>query len=297
MQKDNLTLDKMELYATIKYVKYEDLIKLLKEPKLKLTTKNINWLTKKVLPNIVKIFNENKAFISYFNNELKNIIYLLVVNVQSLKKLQLEIVLAQFKELINNSKITLDVYMLINEFIGNQKSINKNELIVIIELMINKIIYDKGSIWDNKAVKGNYLYNPVMKWKKEWKYSNKILIEDFLNKLKSYEIQQQIQISQGFLIDLYYISNDEIQDLIKTYVLGIINLNKIVGDDESEVSNYGLKITFKLFLAIEKFIEINDDLIEEIKQYPLQEKNNIYFLEQITGQVHHIWWKNWKERI
>lgn len=281
VQNKHLTLDKMELFATIKYIEYKNLIQILEnfEQKLNLTTKNTNWLIKKVLPNIVKIFNENKTFISYFNDELKNIIYLLV-SVQSLNKLQLEMVLVQFKELINNSKITLDVYILINELIGNHNNINKNDLIIIIELMINKIIYDKASVWDKRAVEHNYLYNPTMQWKKEWKYSNKALIEDFLNKLKSYDIERQIKITQGFLYNIRCISDNEIQEKIKSYILDI--------DLEKITNNYGLKITFKLFLVIKEFIEINNSLIEEIKKYPLETKDNVYFLGKITGQVKYL---------
>ena len=64
-----------------------------------------------------------------------------------------------------------------------------------------------------------------------------------------------------------------------------IDIDKVVNNDDMITSNYGLKITFKLFLLINNFIELSDDLINEVKLYPEKEGNNIYFLGQITGQV------------
>ena len=59
----------------------------------------------------------------------------------------------------------------------------------------------------------------------------------------------------------------------------MLNIELNLKDTKNQIdeTDYGLKISFKLFLAIHKFIKINDNLIKEIKLYPKKAKNNLYF--------------------
>jgi hypothetical protein len=283
MQNEYFTFDKMELFAIIKYISYKDLIELLDEfesKQFKIDTKTLNWLTIKCFPNVIILFYENKTLYSHFINELQNILYILSLVVLNTK--QIKIILKQLKILIHNSNfsLNLNIYQQINKLIDSQESINKEDLIDILELMINNIICNKGSKRDFQVIEDNFLWSPFKHLSQQnISYDNKSLISNFLNELKQYSEKQKIQLSKGFLSNIYLISNEEIKKMIKDFMLNI-NLDSL--------KNYGLKISFKLFLAIQKFIEIDENLIEEIKQYPERDGDNIYFLDQITGQVRYL---------
>ncbi len=307
MQREYYTLDKMELFSIVKYITYKDLIELIEDFdkfKLNIDTKTLNWLIIKVLPNIVNLFLKDKSILyAHFGNELKNILYIL--SMEALNKKQLSVVLKEFKNLITNSSrqysMNLDIYKLINGFIDLQDNIKEKDLVDIIELMIDKIICNKGSIWDYQAIEDNYIWSPFKHLSNQKKsYGNTRLIKKFLDELSEYEIKKKIQLSQGFLYNIYLLSNEEIKEMIKDFILNInctdiketdlkdINIHNTQNFDFDSLDNYGLKISFKLFLAIHEFIDIDKIFIDEVNQYPEREKENIYFLGQITGQVRYL---------
>lgn len=302
MQEENFRLDKLELFVVVKYITYKDLIELIEEFenfKLKIETKTLNWLAIKVFPNIVKLYNENKNLYSHFSDELKSILYICCFDNLSTK--QLEIMLGQIKFLISSRKINLDIYEQINKFIDSQTNINQKDLIDILEMMIDKIICSKGNVWDYQALENNNLWSPFKHLNNQnIVYDNIELVKSFLRELEKFNTKQKIQLSKGFLINVYNISNEEIKELIKKFMLGInleglsesnlenIDIANTQNFDFDGLNNYGLKISFKLFLAIQEFIEINDQFIGEIKQYPEMDKDNLYFLGQVTGQVRYL---------
>ena len=302
MQKEYYTLDKLELSVVMKYITFKDLIELIDEFenfKLRFEIKTLNWMIIKVFPNIVKLYNENKTLYSHFSDELKNILY--ICSLVNLTTKQLEVMLEQIKFLINSRKINLDVYEQINKFIDNQENINKKDLIDIVEMMINKIICNKGNFWDYQAIENNNLWSPFKHLNnRNIIYDNINLIKKFLQELEKFNTKQKIQLSKGFIINLYNIGNDEIKELVKKFMLNIkleeleesnlkdINIGNTPKFNFDGLNNYGLKISFKLFLAIQNLINIDDKFMEEVKQYPEQDKDNLYFLGQITGQVRYL---------
>lgn len=302
MQSKYFTLDKLELFVVIKYITNKDLIELIAEFenfKLKIETKTLNWLTIKVFPNIVKLYHEDKSIYSHFTNELRNVLY--ICSTDSLTKKQINIMLKQIKFLITNRKINLDIYEQINQFIDSQENINQKDLIDIVEMMIDKIICNKGNIWDYQVIEDNNFWSPFKHLNSQnISYENIELIKKFLQELNKFNNKQKIQLSKGFLINLYLISNEAIKNLIKDFMLSIniddinesnlknLDINNTQDFDFDGLNNYGLKISFKLFLAIQKFIKIDGQFIEEIKKYPEMDKDNLYFLGQITGQVRYL---------
>jgi hypothetical protein len=289
IQNKYLTLDKMELYATIKYIEHKELIRLFGSINLELNIlpKDINWIVKKVLPNIVSLYNEDKTIYSHFRDELENIFYIL--SLQNLTNYQSKAILKQFKIIIESHKIRLDMYETINKFIESQNDIEHNGLIEILELMINKFICVKWNYYDYEVLEKNYFYSPFkhLSNDKTFKYKNKILIEKLLITIQKYDEIQKIHLSKGFLMNLHLISNKKIQKMIKNFMLNI-DTKKIKKDDSSKVSNYGLKLSFKVFLAIKNFIKVDKKLIKEIQNYPKKERDNIYFLGEITSQVRYL---------
>jgi hypothetical protein len=302
MQEENFSLDKLELFVVVKYIAYKDLIELFNEFenfKLKINTKTLNWLTIKVFPNIVQLYYNDQTLYPHFSDELRKVLY--ICSLENLTVKQLEIILKEIKFLISSGKINLDIYEQINKFIDSQENINQNDLIDILEMMIDKIICSKGNIWDYQAIENNTLWSPFKHLNEQnIKYSNIKLIKSFLQEIEQFNIKQKIQLSIGFLINIYYISNEEIKELIKEFMLNInlkelnesnlenIDISNTQNFDFDGLNNYGLKISFKLFLAIHKFININNNFIEEVKQYPEKDKGNLYFLGRITGQVKYL---------
>jgi len=279
----------MELYATIKYIEHKELIRLFGSINLELNIlpKDINWIVKKVLPNIVSLYNEDKTIYSHFRDELENIFYIL--SLQNLTNYQSKAILKQFKIIIESHKIRLDMYETINKFIEAQNDIEHNGLIEILELMINKFICVKWNYYDYEVLEKNYFYSPFkhLSNDKTFKYKNKILIEKLLITIQKYDEIQKIHLSKGFLMNLHLISNKKIQKMIKNFMLNI-DTKKIKKDDSSKVSNYGLKLSFKVSLAIKNFIKVDKKLIKEIQNYPKKERDNIYFLGEITSQVRYL---------
>ena len=305
MQREYFTLDKMELLATIKYITHKDLIELIsdfEDFKLKIDSKTLNWFTIKVFPNIVKLYidiDNDKVINSRFSNELKNILY--VCRLAELDQKQLKIVLEQIRTLINSRKLNLDIYEQINDFINSQDNIEEEDLINILEMMIDKIICNKANFFDYQVIENNSLWSPFKHLiKNDNKYKNISLINKFLNELKDFKIKQKVQLSQGFLINLYNISNEEIRELIKEYMLNIdidslyepdskdVDVNNTQNYDFDGLNNYELKISFKLFLAIQKIIEVDENFIEEIQSFPEKHKGDLYFLGRITGQIKYL---------
>ena len=47
------------------------------------------------------------------------------------------------------------------------------------------------------------------------------------------------------------------------------------------MKNYDLRISFKLFLAIQEFIDINKEFIKEIEEYPEKSKKQLFLIEYI----------------
>ena len=195
----------------------------------------------------------------------------------------------------------MDIYKQINDFINSQDNIEEDDLIIILEMMIDKIICNKANFLDYQVIENNYLWSPFKHLSKnDNKYKNISLINKFLNELKDFKTKQKVQLSQGFLINLYNISNEEIRELIKEFMLNIdtdslnepdlkdVNITNIQNFDFDGLNNYEFKISFKLFLAIQKIIEIDENFIEEIQSFPEKQKSDSFFLGQITGQIRYL---------
>ncbi len=106
--------------------------------------------------------------------------------------------LKQIKFLITNKKINLDIYEQINQFIDSQENINQEDLIDIVEMMIDKIICNKGR--DYQVIEDNNFWSPFKHLNSQnISYKNIELIKKFLQELNKFNNKQKIQLSKGFL--------------------------------------------------------------------------------------------------
>jgi len=292
LKKKSFSLDKLEVYTIVKYINHKDLIDItseFKEFQLSIDNKVLNWLILKVLPNVVSLYSEKNTIYSRFSDELKNIFYL--CQFATLTSKQSKEGIQQIKALISKGRVEIDIYRSINNFILNTEKAEEKDLTLIIELMINKIICKTGNFHDYQAIEYNYLWSPFKHLNERgFLYQNKPLVKKLLNELEEHDIEQQVKISQRFLINLYHISSEEIKDLIKTFMLNI-KLDDIgVKSDRNDypIKSYGFKVSFKLFLAISEIIDVTDELIEAVKKYPEEDQDNLFFLGRITNQVKYL---------
>ncbi|MBR0572848.1 SIR2 family protein [Pasteurella atlantica] len=281
IQNSYFTLDKLEIFVVIKYIENRALIELIDEFddfELKLETKVLNDLTINAFPNIVKLYFENESIYPHFSNELKNVLF--ICSKCSLTEKQASTMLKEIKHLIVSRKIDLDIYRQINQFIDSQENMSPNDLIDIVEMMIDKLICNKGNDWHYQITENNHFWSPFKHLNnKKISYNNIELITTLLNELDKLEAKSQIQLAKVFLINLYYISSQEIQKLIKDFMINI---------DTDGLSNCSLKISFKLFLALENFIIVDETLIDEVKKYPEMAKGNLFHLGEIASQVKYL---------
>jgi hypothetical protein len=90
-----------------------------------------------------------------------------------------------------------------------------------------------------------------------------------LEKLQGYNVSEQIDIGQCFLLNIFSFSNESIKQKIKKFVSSI--------DIESEKESYK-RIQFILNMIIYDFRQVNDAIINEI---------NIFIKPYITGNAFH----------
>lgn len=296
VQSDNITLNKLELFSCIKYIKesnlellFEDYIKVEDEKRLILDIENQKDLLK-ILANIVKhMRNNNTDIFSKFEENWKKTIFLF--SIAKLDKVTINSILEGFVYVLNTSKNSISIYKTINRFLELQfrlykEEFDSNRLITIIELVLNKIVYKNYNWHELEAIKSNYISNiyGYLRSINKSIFNNETLVNKLIVELDDWKIEQQIEISKYFLISLYYISNEEIKTKIKKFILSI---------NFTELDDINSKIQFELFLLINDFKEeiIISELIGNIKNDIIEYKDGKSFsthLYQLESEIKYL---------
>lgn len=258
VQSSDVTLNNLELFSCIKYIKDSDL-ELIFEPYIKVEDTKRFVLCEdkqkfllKILANIVKhIRNDDNIVFPRFEENWKKTIFLF--SIAKLDKKTLNRVLEGFTHVLNTSKNSISIYKAINRFLGLQYTLYKEEidsskLINIIEIVLNKIIYKNYNGHELHAIKSNYISNiyGYLGTIDNFNFDNKQLVDTLVIELNSWGTKEQTEISKYFLISLYYISSVEIKELIKDFIVNI---------DFSELKENSEKINFELFLLMNDFMD------------------------------------------
>ena len=91
--------------------------------------------------------------------------------------------------------------------------------------------------------------------------------------MKEFEIKTQINISKYFLLNIYDFSSEEIQNIIKNYVMNLDTKNLEIND----------LIEFKLLLLTRDIIKMNDfDFENKIMEYIESYRNDKGFLRFVS---------------
>lgn len=265
---DYKTLEKFELYSCIKYIKTEKLKDIfdtyldeksndfkkfiLDDDETEYLIYLLNSLTS-ILENISDIY-QVQEFETYWINTL----YLISLsNYQDIKTI-VEIFTKVLK-----IRSSINIYREINLFLRIQKyifesDINNQMLFSLLEIAINKIITSNYNGWDLHLLESNTLLNYLLDEKEENKYSNFELIDSLLQTLKKFDDKTQVNISKYFLLSIYDVSDDGVQNSIKTFLMDL-NFDSIEIVDLLE---------FKLLLLSRDLITFDDfDFEEKINKF------------------------------
>ncbi|ADN08108.1 SIR2 family protein [Sulfurimonas autotrophica] len=270
VQEENIVLNQLEIFSCIKFLKEKSLKRIFESysnkessKRLVLDTENQKYLLQ-VLANTVKhIRNNDTNNFSIFENSWKKTMYLL--SISKLEKEIMENILEGFTFILNTSNNSISTYQTINTFLGLQYSLYKEQfdsskLISLIELVLNKIIYQNYNGRELYAIKSNYINNiyAYLEMDTNFNYDNLKLVQKLLFEFNSWELAQKVEISQYFLISLYHISNEKIKEEIKTFINNI---------EYKNIESLFEQIDFQLFLLITEFQSVDiEDLSEKIKE-------------------------------
>lgn len=284
------TLNQIELYSCIKYIPETELDLILnkfyatdeldKKNYLNISEENKKWLLEKVLPNISSLFINLKNLTNNHPQYLYNIIFLL--SLIRLDKNEIKTIMDTLFNTILVAKNTLGIYESMNKFLYIQFTLYKSkiddtDLIKILEMIINKLICKNYNGHDYHAISSNSIQN-IYGYMQENKciFTNQNLIIKLLLELEEFSIEEKIKLSQSLLIKIYQISNIDIQEKIKTFIL---NTNK-------EQTNTNL--VFELFLLIYSFKTFDSKLISELNVYLEKYKDGKTFSSTLFTLKHQL---------
>ena len=271
IQKDRVTLSKIELYSCIKYIDYKDLRLLFNDyygkdssnkGKLQIDKELKDWLINTVFENITTQYLSSSKFSGDFEHYIKNTMFILSLlkhNKQDANRI-FEII----SKILKEGKNTLTVFESINLFMGIQHNLHNLKiapefLINTIETLINKLVYKKLTGHEHIAITRNELSN-LYGYASKGKvvFENEKIIDKLLSEIETYPISDKIEITQNFILNIYEISNQSIKDKIKEFTLSIDI------KDEKEVEK---QIIFENTLVIFDFKTFSIELKQLTEKY------------------------------
>lgn len=270
-ENNQVPLNKIQLYACIKFVKYETLRYLfkfedsqntsIKFKRLFISEDDKTWLIEKVLPNLLDICILRRQRDNYLDTVLNTIFLLALVNI---KPEQINTVLNLFLDIISNKQIydlIIGIFDIIIIFLDYQRdaldpNINKENLLNLLEVVISKIgkneihILQIWNIINIIVIFANYAKGKII-------FDNEILISKMLIDLKTIELNDSTRIA-NLLSAIYIISTAKIQGEIEQFIVQL--------EVENKLEEYAMcclmlinlsqkKLENKLITTIERYID------------------------------------------
>jgi hypothetical protein len=271
IQKETVTLSKIELYSCIKYIDYKELRLLLdeyydknsaKKGKLQIDKELKDWLINTVFENITTQYLSSPKPFNGFEHYIQNTMF--VLSLLKHDKDDVKRIFGIISKILKDGRNTLTVFESINLFMGIQYNlhnlqINQEFLIDIIETFVNKLVCKKLTRHEHIALTRNELSN-LYGYATLGKvvFKNETIIDKLLAEVKTYLISEKIEITQNFILNIYEISNKKIKDKIKEFALSI-DVN-----NENEVEK---RIIFENTLVIFGFKEFSTELTQDTEKY------------------------------
>ena len=131
----------------------------------------------------------------------------------------------------------------------------------IIETLLTKFISNDISGYEDFAISQNRLSNLLgCASLSHIEFKNKDILSKFLTLISHRDKTEKLDMAQGFILQLYCISNSECKELIKEFVKG--NLNAKESEDIDYLANY---YSFKIYLHLIEIEKLEDSFISEVE--------------------------------
>lgn len=270
--------NKTILYTAIKYIKTKDLKDILdafinKKLTIDIDNELHTWLIDVVLENCIQNYCNRIGVWSKLESYLENT--LLLLSVLKNTKEQTDKILDMLNSLVKNTHNTLQVFDEINLFLGIQynsfenKNIDGNKTLNIVTSLLRKFVSNNISGYEDFAITQNKLTNLLgCSSLSKVQFSDKDLLKKFLKMIEQRDISEQLDMSQGFILQLYCISDDNCKEEIKAFTKGNIG-NKSDRAEFDYLANY---YSFKIYLHLLDIEKLEDsfknELEELINKYP-----------------------------
>lgn len=276
--KNNLWIpNKTELYTIIRYIKTKDLKEILdlftsKKIGIDISSIEHDWLINIVLENCVNNYCNRVGVFTKMESFLENTLLILAVLKNS--KEQTSVILDKLNKLVQNTHNTIQVFDEINLFLGIQynfienKNIDGQKTLDIVESLLKKFVSNNVSGYEDFALSQNKLSNLLGCISlSNIKFSDKTILEQFLKIINKRSVNEQLDMLQGFILQLYCISDEKCKTVIKNYVNGSIK-NKTDNGIDYLVNYYSFRIYLHL-LEIEKVEDsFKNDIAELVERLP-----------------------------
>jgi SIR2-like domain len=228
------SLNRIELFSCIKYIDNKELRQIFKDFYDKNSSRNgtlcassedKEWLINVCLENIVSAFLKEGSRFERGGEYIENIIFMLALI--NHEQSELAKIFEGIEILIKQGENSIGIVQSINLFLGIQYQLYKTEIdekiiLVLMESAILKIVNKKASFHEYYAYTRNDLSN-IYGYARERNaiFKNQKLIERLIAEISHRPINEQIDLSQGLLINLHEISDDDIKALISSYISSI----------------------------------------------------------------------------
>ena len=275
IQLEKIKFNKIELFSAIKYLTNKELKQLLidfykynsdSKGKFDISTPNKEWLISRAFPNIVNNYIESKNPFNIFEKYLENILFIL--SLIKLTDKQTKELLEIFNKIIDKARNTIGIYQSINLFFGNQYNlykleIDRDSLLNLITTIINKFVYKQYNGHEFHSITRNEIYN-LYGYAREKKviFKDVNLTDKLISACKELPIEEQIHISQSFLLSIYDIASEEIKTKLKNYIL---NIDSIKIKDKHDYLIFELNLIIKDLKPFDKKNVI--ELLEYFEQF------------------------------
>ena len=185
----------------------------------------LDWLVDVALKNCANHFI-GKSY-SIFGDDLdcyiEKILFLLSLN--RLSDELYEKIWDILNRLVNEAKNTFAIFSAINSFFAVQwnlysKSFEEKQIITLLENLLNKFIRKKMNGHEETALSWNRIYNLYNCCKNlKSKFTSEIIIQNVIQAIGEYSEKEKMEFTQNVLLELYQISNNKCQNIIKQYIV------------------------------------------------------------------------------
>lgn len=270
--KDDLWIpNKTELYTVIRYIKTKDLKEIIdlftsKKINIAVSPNEHTWLINVVLENCVNNYCNRVGVFTKMESYLENT--LLILAVLNNSKEQTSVILDKLNKLVQNTHNTLQVFDEINLFLGIQynfiknKNIDGKKTLDIVESLLRKFVSNDVSGYEDFALSQNKLSNLLgCTSLSNVEFSDRAVLSQFIKIISIRDINEQLDMLQGFILQLYCISDVGCKAVIAKYAKG-----KIKDKDNDDINYLVNYYSFRIYLHLLEIEKLDDSFKADVEK-------------------------------